>query len=357
MNKEGIDTSIVSFSLQYPSALFPGSSQLEKSLPNNIVNKLKIYQLINSINPFSWFKTAKFIAAENPDLLIVRYWLPFFSPALSTIIRRVKRSKSRTLVIAITDNVLPHEKRVGDKTLTKYFLKSCDAFIVMSGSVMSELKAFIKSPNVKLIHHPVYDIFGESVDKRTAREKLKLDQNKRYVMFFGFIRKYKGLDLLLEAMADPGVARLHINLIIAGEYYDDRKYYDDVINGKELSDRVINFDHYIPSEDVKYFFAAADLIAQPYRSASQSGITQLAYHFERPVLVTNVGGLPEVISADKSGYVTNIDAKEIAEKIVDYYSNDREAGMVKALRGNKSNFSWKSMIDGITEIYQDAVTA
>jgi glycosyltransferase involved in cell wall biosynthesis len=254
-------------------------------------------------------------------------------------------------VIAITDNILPHEKRPGDRILTKYFLKCCDAFIVMSGTVRDELLSFVESPKFKLVHHPVYDIFGSLVDKQTGRAKMNLDQNGRYILFFGFIRKYKGLDLLLQAMTDERLRKLNVKLLVAGEFYENKKKYIDLIDSNNLAARVTLFDHYIPTEEVKYYFASADLVTQPYRSASQSGITQLAYHFERPVLVTNVGGLAEVIEEDNSGYVTSTDPADIASRIADYFESNKELALTESIKAHKKKFSWTTMIDGIKSLY------
>ena len=352
MMNTGIDASIVSFSLQYPSIFFPGKSQYETAPPNEAIRNISIVSLINSINPFSWLTAAKYILNQKPDVIVVRYWLPFLAPALGSVLRLVRRKNKAIRIIAITDNVLPHEKRIGDKLLTRYFVNSCDAFVVMSESVKNELMQFTTSPHVRLIHHPVYDIFGEHASQEAGRIKLGLDFNKRYILFFGFIRKYKGLDLLIRALAHPGLRSLDVHLIVAGEFYDDREFYIKLIDECDVKSRTIMFDHYISADQVKYFFAAANLVTQPYRNASQSGITQLAYHFERPVLVTNVGGLSEVIAKD-SGYAVDPQPEAIAEKIADYFVHAREKGMTDAIRVHKKKFSWQSMVAGILDLYAE----
>jgi D-inositol-3-phosphate glycosyltransferase len=346
-NQAGIASHLISFSLQYPGFLFPGSSQFESGAgPDD----LKIEVLVNSVNPITWFKTALSIRKQQPDYVVVRYWLPFMAPCLGTIARLIKY-KTAIKIIAIADNIVPHEKRAGDKLLTKYFIKPCDAFVVMSKAVMGDLKGFSPLKPVVFIPHPVYDIFGSKVSKSAARGHLKIKQEDRLILFFGFIRHYKGLDLLLKAMAEPMVKALGIKLIVAGEFYEDANPYNKLINDLELQDRVILHTHYIPKEDVKYYFCAADLIAQPYHTATQSGVTQIAYHFERPMLVTNVGGLAEIVPDGKVGYVTEKDSKAIGEALSDFYNNDREVPFSSFTATEKKKFSWENMVMGIQDLF------
>jgi glycosyltransferase involved in cell wall biosynthesis len=344
--KDGHQTEIYSFSLQYPSFLFPGTSQFDTGkAPADITIKT----LINSINPFNWVSTALKIKKQKPDLVIVRFWIPFMGPCLGTIMRIIKWN-SNIKIIAITDNVIPHEKRIGDQLLTKYFVKSCHAFVAMSKAVLDDLKQFTNNPNTAFIPHPIYDTFGEKVSKHEALQKLKLDPTKHYILFFGFIRQYKGLDLLLKAMANEQIKKLNINLIVAGEFYESPEPYLQLIQEGQLEQRLILNTHYIPSNLVKYYFCASDLIVQPYHTATQSGVTQIAYHFERPMLVTNVGGLAEMVPHQLCGYVANRDPQQIATYIKDFYIESREAEMVKNCTIEKQRFSWKSMIDGILNL-------
>jgi glycosyltransferase involved in cell wall biosynthesis len=347
MNKQGIDTKIISFSLQYPGFLFPGKTQFDSGKgPQD----LKIETRINSINPFSWWATARQIRKAAPDYVVFRFWLPFMGPALGTIAKRIKKG-TNIKVIAITDNVIPHEKRPGDRPFTKYFLKQCDGYIAMSRSVLSDLSEFTSSPNKRFLPHPIYDIFGEKVGKTEAIAKLGLDPSGKHLLFFGFIRKYKGLDLLLEAMADERVKKLGLKLIVAGEYYEDAAPYNEIIRKNGLEKSIILRTEYIPSEEVKYYFCASDMVAQPYRSATQSGVTQIAYHFEKPMLVTNVGGLPEIVPDKKVGYVTEISAASIADAITDFYSNSREAEFTRNTIAEKQRFLWSTFVKGLKELY------
>ncbi len=348
LQNNGAEVTIYSFSLQYPGFLFPGKTQFTDDPPPK---NLKIKTVVNSINPLNWWKVGRMIQKEKPNLLIIRYWLPFMAMSLGTIARIAKRNK-HTKIIAIADNILPHEKRPGDWQLTAYFVKAVDGFIVMSKSVMEDLRLFTKTKPAIFTPHPIYDNYGEIVDKKESLQHLQLPENERYILFFGFIRKYKGLDLLLEAMADERVKNLNIKLIVAGEYYDSSELYADLITRYNLSERVILRTDFIPNDEVKYYFGAADLVVQPYRSATQSGISQMAYHFEKPMIVTNVGGLPEIVPDRKAGYVVEVNAQAIADAIVDFYKNDRAVEMQAGVREEKKRFDWSVMVTGIEKLLQ-----
>lgn len=344
----GIQAVLYSFSFQYPSFLFPGTSQFTT---DKAPGHLDIHTSIHSLNPLSWRVTAKKIIAEKPDFVLVRYWLPFMAPALGTICRMIRKKGIK--VIAITDNVIPHEKRIGDKQLTQYFLRSCDGFVAMSKSVMEEVKSFIPKANAIFLPHPVYNIFGEALSKEEARRKYSLSSTEKVILFFGFIRAYKGLDLLIEAMADERLKQMGVKLIVAGEFYDDPKMYKELVSGFKLNDRVLFHSSYIPKEEVKYYFCASDMVVQPYRSATQSGITQIAYHFERPMLVTRVGGLPEIVQDGIVGYVTGINPLSIADAVVNFYKLNKEEEFSRNVRSEKERFTWKSFIKGILKMYDE----
>lgn len=347
MNAEDIETKIISFSLQYPSFLFPGKTQFDKGKgPQDILIETKI----NSINPFNWLSVARYIKKQKPDFVVFRFWLPFMGPCLGTIAGRIK-SGTKIRVIAITDNVIPHEKRFGDKAFTRYFIKRCDGFIAMSQAVLNDLKEFTSTDKKSFLPHPIYDIFGEKLSKKEALAKLNLNENDKHLLFFGFIRKYKGLDLLLEAMADERVKALNVKLIVAGEYYEDAAPFNEIIRKNGLEQNIILKTEYIPSEDVRYYFCACDMVTQPYRTATQSGVTQIAYHYEKPMLVTNVGGLPEIVPHNKVGYVTEISAKSIADSIVDFYINNKEQAFIENVIIEKQRFLWSTFVNGVKELY------
>jgi len=343
--EEKIETFIYSFYFQYPKFLFPGTNQNAEGSPNSA---LKIHSTISSVNPISWWNTAKKIISEKPDFVVIRYWLPFMAPALGTIAKLLRRKKIH--VIAITDNVIPHEKRPGDSAFTGYFVRNCDAFVTMSKSVLNDLSKFTSSAKKKFIPHPVYNIFGQAIPKSEARKKLSIQNDEKLILFFGFIRSYKGLDLLIEAMSDPALRDLNVKLLIAGEFYEDRKPYLDKIASIENGDRFILHTEFIGKESVKDYFCAADLIVQPYKSATQSGITQIAYHFGRPMLVTNVGGLAEIVTDKRVGYVTERNAGAIADAISDFYVNHRENDFAKNVIADREKFSWKNFTNTIIEL-------
>lgn len=349
--KEGHDAQIISYSLQYPNFLFPGSTQYDQSgiAPEGI----KIHTLINSVNPLNWLRVARFIKKEKPDFVVVRYWIPFMGPALGTICKRISRAGVK--VIAITDNVIPHEKRAGDTAFTHYFIRQCNGFVTMSKAVLQDLQKFTASAHKKFLLHPLYTAFGQKVEKQEARKKLGVAPDERTILFFGLIRHYKGLDLLLEAMADERIRQMRIKLLVAGEFYEDKKPYLEIIERHRLQDRIVLFDTFIPNEEVKYYFSAADLLTLPYRSATQSGVTQVAFQFEKPTLVTNVGGLSEIIPHNKCGYVVDPDPKAIADAVVDYFAGNRETVMSLAMREEKKKYDWSIFADEIVTLYEQIV--
>lgn len=288
--------SIISFSLQYPSILFPGKTQYTNSAPPN---NLQIHSKINSIYPLNWLKTAKWIAQEiKPDLIIARFWIPFLAPALGTILKAV-RKRTKCHVIGLCDNVIPHEKRPFDHLLIRYFVQHCDSFVVMSKQVMNDLRKFTDKPAICL-PHPIYNIYHPRIDQLKARQELNIPAHEKILLFFGFIRKYKGLDLLLEAL--PKVKQ-QVKLVIAGEFYGNQKYYLDKIDQLRLHDKIYLHANFIPKNKVHVYFSACDVVVQPYLSATQSGVSQVAYFFGKPMIVTDVGGLSEIVLDQKTGLV------------------------------------------------------
>lgn len=345
LQEQGHKVVIYSFSLQYPSFLFPGKSQFtDEPAPKG----LEIRSVINSVNPFNWLSVGNRIKNEKPDLIIVRYWLPFMGPCFGTILRRVRKNK-HTKIVAITDNVIPHEHRPGDMAFTKYFLKSADAFLAMSKDVLKDLKQFTDKPSV-FSPHPVYDNYGNAVGREEACKKLGLNPNDKYILFFGFIRKYKGLDLLLDAIKDERIKQAGIKLIVAGEFYGDGDTYLQQIQQNGIGDSVKLFTEFIPNDEIKYYFSATDLVVQPYRTATQSGITQVAYHFEKPMVVTNVGGLAEVVPDGKVGFVTAPDPTEIATAIIRFFQPDSLPNLQQNIAAEKQKYSWDTLLTNLLEI-------
>jgi glycosyltransferase involved in cell wall biosynthesis len=340
----GFDTCIYTFSYQYPSFLFPGTTQYSSEpAPENIPIKVKI----NSVNPLNWIAVGNELKKIKPDIIVVRYWLPFMGPCLGTILRRVKKNH-HTKVICIADNIFPHEKRPGDKAFTNYFLKPIDGVITMSQKVLEDLNQFAKKKPARFVPHPLYDNFGAILSKEEARKKLGINPDDRVLLFFGFIRKYKGLDILLGAMKilKEQPQNQNLKLLVAGEFYEDEKNYQELLNDPEIKPSLILHTNFISDSEVKYYLCAADCVVQPYRSATQSGVTPLAYHFEKPMIVTNVGGLPSLVPDRKVGLIAEPDAQSIAEKISLYFELG-EAFFLPHLRQEKKKYSWKSMTEAI----------
>jgi len=345
---EDHEVEIVTFTLQYPSFLFPGKTQYsEEPAPEG----LKITRKLNSINPFSWLSTGRYIKKQKPDMVITKFWLPFMAPALGTVNRLCKRKGTKR--ISILDNLIPHEKRFGDKKFARYFVKSIDGMVAMSKSVLADVDIFDPQhlkPRV-FCPHPLYDHYGETLTRKEALDLIGLRENQRYVLFFGFIRDYKGLDLLFDAMADERMTQLGVKLIVAGEFYGDSKPYMEQIKRLDISDRVVMHTDFIPDHEVNRYFCAADLVAQPYKSATQSGVTQIAFHFEKPMLVTDVGGLPEIGPDSKVGFVVKPDAQQIADAIVRYFSENWQERLTEGVREEKKKYAWENMTNAINNLF------
>lgn len=346
LQNEGHQVKIYSFTLQYPNFLFPGKTQYtEEAAPKT----LQITSLVNSVNPLNWIRVGKRLRKEKPDLIIFRYWLPFFGPAFGTIAKIAKKNQ-HTKVISILDNVIPHEKRIGDQLFTKYYLSKIDAFIAMSHSVLNDLRTFIPKPNAVFSPHPVYDNFGPAYPKSTALAALDIPNHDKIILFFGFIRKYKGLDILLEAITDQRIKDMGIKLLVAGEYYGDKDFYENLIEKLNIQDQLIMRTDFIPNEEVGKYFSVADCVVQPYRTATQSGITQVAYHFEVPMIVTNVGGLPEIVPDEKVGYVAEISSAAIADKIVKFYTENPTAAFKENIIEEKKKYEWKYFTKNLLQL-------
>jgi len=343
----GDEVRIVTFSLQYPDFLFPGQTQFSTEAgPTDLAIEVSI----NSINPLSWVGVGRRLRRERPDLVVFRFWLPFMGPALGTV-ARLAQANGHTRIVAITDNVIPHEKRLGDGPLTRYFLRACDGFVTMSRSVLADLQGLGFGTKPALYRpHPLYDNFGPAKPKADALAALGLSPQFRYVLFFGFIRAYKGLDILFEALADVRVAALPVKLVIAGEFYEDAAPYEALIKKHNLESRLVRATDFIPNERVADYFSAADLVIQPYKNATQSGVSQVAYHFGRPMLVTDVGGLAELIPAGVVGYVVPPTPSAIADALVDFYTNDREETFATGVRQEAKKFSWEVMVAALKEV-------
>ena len=346
----GFDVDIETFTVQYPTFLFPGETQFSgKPTPED----LKIKRTVNSVNPVNWLKVGRRIQKEKPDLVIIRYWLPFLAPCLGTISGLIRKNR-HSIVICLADNIIPHEHRPGDRMLTNYFIQRIDGLIAMSKSVLTEASSFRKDLPLGYCPHPIFDNYGEKLSFELAKQKLKLDQNTRYLLFFGFIRDYKGLDLLINAFADERLRQFQVKLLVAGEYYSSPEPYLTLIREKKLEDLIELRTSFIPDNEVNLYFSAADLIVQPYKSATQSGVTQIGYHFNKPMLVTNVGGLAEIIPNGKIGYVVEPESQVIADALVDFYANERMIEFEANIVEEKKKFSWSNMVQTFFSVYNEA---
>lgn len=339
---KGYQFIIYTFTVQYPNFLFPGKTQYSSSLkPTDLVIERKI----NSVNPFNWIKVGLELKKMKPHLILSKFWIPFIGPSLGTINRLAK--STQTKIVSILDNVIPHEKRIGDKLLAKYYINSIDSFVAMSQSVKDDLEQFT-SKKCLLNPHPLFDNFGQAVERKKALNTLNLSEDYQYILFFGFIRDYKGLDLLLEAMQNPAIEKRKIKLIVAGEFYSNAEKYLNLIKEYNIAERIELFTEFIPNEAVANYFGASDLVVQPYKTATQSGITQIAYHFEKPMVVTNVGGLKEIVPENKVGFVVEPNAEAIAQAIIKFY--DSAIDFNQYIKQEKVKYSWQKMVETIEEL-------
>jgi glycosyltransferase involved in cell wall biosynthesis len=349
--EQGHDVKIESFKLQYPSFLFPGKTQYSTDPAPEGIN---INTSVNSINPFNWIKVGWKIRKMNPDLVIIKFWLPFMAPCFGTIAHIIKWKREVPL-ISIIDNIIPHEKRAFDRMLSNYFVKGMSAFIAMSKSVLNDLNTFDKKKPKLFSPHPLYDHYGEINSKIDARKKLGLNPVIRYLLFFGFIRDYKGLDLLLKAFADGRLRNKNVKLIVAGEFYTDSKPYENLIAENQLQNFVFMDNNFIPDSKVADYFNAADVIVQPYKTATQSGVTQIGYHFEKPMIVTDVGGLSEIIPHKKVGFVVQPEVKEITEALLEFLELP-EGYFDKNIKIEKQKYSWDRMLETIDLLIEQLAT-
>lgn len=337
--REGHEVITYTFTLQYPNFLFPGKTQYSTSAAPE---DLTIVRKVHSVNPFNWIKVGREIRRQRPDMVMIRFWLPFLAPCLGTIARIIRRDK-QIKVVGLLDNVIPHEHRIGDRVFARYMIKSLEGYVAMSEAVLADAKSFDDSKPLALTPHPLYDNFGTKVTREEAIAHLGLDAEKRYILFFGLIRDYKGLDLLLRAFADERLRSKKTKLIVAGEFYSNAELYEQLERELDIAQHIVWYKEFIPADQVRYFFAAADLVAQPYKTATQSGITQIAYHFERPMLVTNVGGLAEIVPKGKVGYVVEPNAQDIADALVDFIDNKQEEDFHAGIIEEKAKYAWSNM--------------
>lgn len=353
---EGHDVEVWTFTRQYPNFLFPGKTQYtEEKAPDGLL----IHRKLDSCNPFSWWRVGRAIRKAAPDMLICCYWMSFMAPAFGVVSRIAKRN-GKTHCVALVHNMIPHEPSILDKLFAPYFVKSQNGFVALSESVVRDIekvqgdegqntrerKKKIYSP------HPIYDHYGEQMSKEEACVALDLPKEKQYMLFFGLVRAYKGLDWLLDAFAIVKDQLPELQLIIAGEFYEDEEKYRKQIADYGLTNRVVLRNAFIPDEDLRKYFGAANLVVQPYKTATQSGVTQVAFHFEKPMLVTNVGGLAEIVHDHQMGYASQPNPQAIAEDLIDYFANERQQAYTHYLIQEKSKYAWSNMTQAFIKIYK-----
>lgn len=341
----GYDVRILTFTLQYPEFLFPGKSQTVDTPPPA---DLRITRRVSTVNPLSWISVGRELRRESPDIVLMKYWTPFMAPCFGTI-ARIARGNGTTKTICQIDNVEPHEHHITDRIFNRYFLGSMDAFIYMSEQVHSELKEYTSAPAL-FSPHPMFENFGARVERKEACQRLGLNPAVRYTLFFGLIRDYKGLDTLLKAW--QRFRRDGHKLLIAGEFYASREKYIQLIKELAIEDDIILHDFFVKDEDVKYYFSAADCVVLPYKTATQSGVTQICYNFCTPVIVTNVGGLAEIVPHDRVGYVCEPSVNGVYDAITKIYEGDTISRFAEAMKDERRRFSWSAMCDKIEEVYE-----
>ncbi len=346
LKKRGHLVSVVNFKRQYPKLLFPGKTQFEATGEGP---DIPTRRLLDSINPLSWIKTARYIISQKPEVVIFKHWMPFFAPAYGFIARRLKARG--ICVLALVHNAMPHERRPGDRAMSRYFFTSCDGFVVMSAAVQDDLTGLgVKAPCVQ-IGHPVYEGFGDPMAVEEARSKIGLTQDQPVLLFFGFVRHYKGLQVLLESMPSVAKALPNVKLMVAGECYEDEQRYKEFVARNDLASHVTLRFEYIPNDDIPILFSAADVVVQPYISATQSGVAQIAYHFGTSLVVTDVGGLAEIVPHEKAGLVVPPEnSKALAAAIIRFFEEGMGPTLEKGVAEERKKYSWNRLFEAIEEL-------
>lgn len=334
---------VFTYSRLFPQLLFPGKTQFDTS---NTILGVPSRQTLDSVWPWSWWRTAAAIAKRQPRAVVVMHQMPFFAPCLGTLLRSIRR-QTAARVILLCHNLIPHEKHFFDLPLTRYLIEVPEAFIVLSESVERDLLRLRPNADVARVPQPIYDFFPSPPEQKEARKQLGLPSDQPVVLFFGLVRAYKGLGILLQAMNRLPQARL----LIAGEFYQPRADYERQIAELGLRERIHVEDRYIPNEDVPRYFAAANVVVLPYLSATQSGVSKLAYHFDKPVIITNVGGLAEEVEEGKTGYVVPPnDPAALAAAIEKVLTEKAHIDFASHVREYKKRYSWERVVEVIEKL-------
>lgn len=344
---QGHEVEMITFTLQYPSFFYPGKSQFSDEGPPQDLN---ITRSLNSVNPFSWWKTGRKIVSGQYNLIISKFWIPVIGMGLGSSIKFGKK-KNNTAAISIIDNIIPHESRPGDGFFRKVFMSSIDGVLTMSQSVADDTRRLFPGTPVSYYPHPIYDIYGNRINKADAIKNLNLPADKKFILFFGYIRDYKGLDWLLQSFAMVKDEIKDVDILVAGEYYTDGSKYTDMINELDLGSRIHMHTDFIPGDQVHQYFSACDLVAQTYKSATQSGISQIAIHFELPMLSTRVGGLAETVEEGTNGILVDPDLESISAGMVKYFNNPPAYFHAEGCKEIKKKYSWSSFINELLDLY------
>lgn len=345
LREDGNEVQLYSFKFQYPKLLY---KKPQKDMKSSGFGTNDADFCIHTLNPFNWIKVAGRIKKQKPELIILQWWHPYFAPCFWSICKLLRREK----ILFVCHNVFPHERFPLDRLLTKWTLGCGRYFITQSKMDARDLLSVKHDAVYRVTPHPTYGMFcKQGMSMQKAREQLQIDQGQRALLFFGFVRKYKGLQYLLEAMKLLKERDFKVQLWVVGDFGEDKDEYVEQIRRFEIGDQVQMVEGYVPDDEVEKYFAASDLVVLPYLSATQSGIVQIAFGFEKPVLVTEVGGLPDVVTNGKTGYVVEPRSAEmIAEAIMDYYINNRREAFVSQIEKEKDRFSWKTFVDTMMEM-------
>jgi glycosyltransferase involved in cell wall biosynthesis len=346
LRARGHETVPVTFTRQYPELLFPGKTQYVEGAETTEEDPVR---LLDTLNPWTWYRTARYLARQSPDIVVFKYWMSFFAPAFGLIARYLRRKGVR--VVSVVDNALPHERRPGDKLLGRFFLQSCDGLIVMSDEVEEDIHRLGVERPIRRMNHPIYNTFGDSLPRAEARAELDLPEEAPTLLFFGFIRRYKGLHLLLTALPQIAEHLSEVRLVVAGEFYDEKAFYQNIIENHQLDPYLRLHDGYVSDDEVATYFSAADVVVQPYVSATQSGVAKIAYHFERPLIMTDVGGLAEMMPHGEAGLVVPPeDPDALAEAVCRFFEDDLQAKLTEGVRREKEKYSWDPLYDAIERL-------
>lgn len=346
LNKLGHNVNVISFKLLYPSLLFPGRTQFYKE---NSKQDIKSKRLINSINPFNWINNSRVINDLNPELVISTYWTPFLAPCLSFINNTINKN---ILKIGIVHNAYPHEKNIFQKKLFKIYLKSINKIITLSKNINNQINEISKSKKKIVLFHPIPKKFGKPIKKQIAKKKIGLKKDYNYLLFFGLIRKYKGLDILIESMSEIIKKRNDVKLLIVGENYESIIKYKKLIKKNNLENCISFINHFISEQEIKYWFCSSELVIQPYKKASQSGITPLSFQFETPTVCTNISGLSEYIIDNKDGFLSNPNSNDLAKKILMALNSDLTL-IKKEIRNKKEKLTWNNFVSNLLKQKND----